>query len=344
MAAVACGATAQTKNGFDLSFSLVPRDQILQGGPPRDGIPALTRPEAIRASDASHLRPDDVVIGVELNGAARAYPLRILVWHEAANDVLGGAPIAVTYCPLCNSALVFDRRVAGQTLELGVSGLLYQSNVLLYDRARSGGTDSLWNQIQMRAVTGPAAKAGQSLRLLPSSMTTWSAWRAQHPETTVLSTNTGFGRDYAHSPYGPYFASDELMFPVDKKQHRKVDRLKNKDPMVLVSIGEEMKAYAVKDIAVDANQCGYVDDVVGGERIRLYPTAADSSARVVTAHGDAVPVAYLYWFSLDALLDRYQLYEPRRRPSNPAGGAARARSTLERPVGDDAVLQPACGP
>jgi hypothetical protein len=90
------------------------------------------------------------------------------MWHEAANDVVGGTPIAVTYCPLCNSPLVFDRRVAGRTLEFGVSGLLYESNVLLYDRAASGGAESLWNQIQMRAVTGPAARAGQSLRLLPS--------------------------------------------------------------------------------------------------------------------------------------------------------------------------------
>ena len=319
--AAASGAVAQEKNGFDLSFALVPRDQILQGGPPRDGIPALTRPEGVRAGEATYLRPDDVVIGVALDGEARAYPLRILMWHEAANDVLGGTPIAVTYCPLCNSALVFDRRVAGRTLAFGVSGLLYESNVLLYDRAASGGTESLWNQIQMRAVTGPAARAGQSLRLLPSSMTTWSAWRAQHPETTVLSTNTGFRRDYASSPYGPYFASDELMFPVEKKQRRKVDRLKNKDPMALVSIGAEMKAYAVKDIAAGANECGYVDDVVGGQRIRLYPTAADSSARVVTAHGDAVPVAYLYWFSLDALLDRFQLYEP--RPASGRSGSCR---------------------
>src|SRR5919198_438572 len=105
------------------------------------------------------------------------------------------------------------------------------------------------------------------------------------------------------------------------RAHHKVDRLKTKDPMVLVSIGGEMKAYAAKDIAADANECGYVDDVVGGHRIRLYPTAADSSARVVTAHGDAVPVAYLYWFSLDALLDRFQLYEP--RPASGRSGSCR---------------------
>jgi Protein of unknown function (DUF3179) len=314
LVSAACGAAAQTKNGFDVSHALVPLEQILEGGPPRDGIPALTQPENIRASGARYLRPDDVVIGVELKGEARAYPLRILVWHEAVNDVLGGTPIAVTYCPLCNSALVFDRRVEGRTLEFGVSGLLYQSNVLLYDRARSGGTESLWNQIQMRAVTGPAARAGQSLRLLPSSMIVWSDWRTRHPETTVLSINTGFGRDYANSPYGAYFASDELMFPVEKRQRRKVDRLRNKDPMVLVSTGGEMKAYAVKDLLADSSGRGFIEDVVGGQRIRLRPVENAGGARVENARGEPVPVAYLYWFSLNALLERYELYEPRRHP------------------------------
>jgi hypothetical protein len=310
--APAAGA-AETMNGFDLSFTLVPREQILRGGPPRDGIPALTAPKAIPAGEATYLGPDDVVVGVEIGGAARAYPLRILVWHEAANDVLGGAPIAVTYCPLCNSAMVFDRRVEGRALELGVSGLLYQSNVLLYDRRESGGTESLWNQIQMRAVAGPAAKAGRTLKLLPSAMTTWSDWRARHPGTTVLSTETGFGRDYATSPYGPYFATDELMFPVEKRQRRSVPRLKNKDPVVLVSVGGEMKAYAVKDLEADAKGRGYVEDVVGGRPIRLRPAPQAGGARVEARGGEPIPVAYLYWFSLNALLDRYTLYEPRTR-------------------------------
>lgn len=306
-------ATSQTMNGFDLSFVLVPRDQILAGGPPRDGIPALARPEAIPHDQATYLRPDDVVVGIALEGEARAYPLRILIWHEVANDVLGGKPIAVTYCPLCNSAMVFDRRVAGRTLELGVSGLLYQSNVLLYDRRAGGGTESLWNQIQMRAVAGPAARAGHALELLPSTMTTWSDWRARHPGTTVLSTRTGFDRDYADSPYGPYFATDELMFPVEKKQRRSVKRLGVKDPMVLVSLGGELKAYAVKDLEADARGRGYVEDVVGGRKVRLHPAPRAGGARVETPDGEPVPVAYLYWFSLNALLDRYTLYEPRPR-------------------------------
>lgn len=312
-AAGTAAAAAEELNGFDLSFVLVPRDQILRGGPPRDGIPALTRPEAIPAREATYLRPDDVVVGVELEGEARAYPLRILVWHEVANDVLGGTPIAVTYCPLCNSVMVFDRRVDGRTLEFGVSGLLYQSNVLLYDRRSSGGTESLWNQIQMRAVAGPAARAGHALALLPSTMTRWSEWRARHPGTTVLSARTGFGRDYADSPYGAYFATDELMFPVEKKPRRTIERLKNKDPMILVSVGGEMKAYAVKDVEADAGRGGYVEDVVGGRAVRLYPAAQAGGARVESPDGAPVPVAYLYWFSLNALLDRYTLYEPRAR-------------------------------
>ena len=296
-------------NGFDVSFSLVPVERILRGGPPKDGIPALTRPETIGARDAAFLGPDDLVIGVALGGEARAYPLRILVWHENANDVVGDVPVAVTYCPLCNSALVFDRRVGDRVLEFGVSGLLVDSNVLLYDRHAPLGRESLWSQVQMRAVTGPAAREGRQLRLLPSSLTTWARWREAHPETTVLSPGTGHSRPYDRSPYAAYFASDELMFPATARAPG-VRGLRNKDPVVVVQAGGMAKAYPVRDLRAAAGPTGIVEDVVGGVSLYLRPLPGGVGAEVSTVDGQPVPVAHLYWFSLRSLLPEVPVFEP----------------------------------
>jgi len=294
-------------NGFDLSYSLVEPERILRGGPARDGIPALTRPHAVPASEAAGLGPGDQVIGVALGGETRAYPLRILVWHEAANDVVGGVPVLVTYCPLCNSALVFDRRVGGRELEFGVSGLLLDSNVLLYDRRAAGGTDSLWNQVQARAVTGSAAAAGRRLVLLPSALTTWSDWLAAHPDTSVLSARTGHVRAYGTSPYAAYQASEGLMFPTSRSAPARGRR--NKDPMVLVHAGGAAKAYAVRDLRTAAKG-GVVEDQVGGVALRLRPISGSDGVEVTALDGRPVPVAFLFWFSLRALLPEVPVYEP----------------------------------
>jgi Protein of unknown function (DUF3179) len=118
-------AEAMTKNGFDVSNATIPAEQILSGGPPRDGIPAIDEPRFVDVLRVAFLRDKDIVIGLNINGKARAYPLRILIWHEIVNDTVGGKAVAVTYCPLCGTAMAFERTVAGKTLSFGVSGLLY---------------------------------------------------------------------------------------------------------------------------------------------------------------------------------------------------------------------------
>ena len=188
-------------------------EEILWGGVPKDGIPALTNPRRIAPAEATWLTDDELVFGVEINGDARAYPLRILDWHEMFNDVIGGVPVTLAYCTLCGSGILYDARVPGrdEPFVFGSSGFLYRSNKLMYDQA----THSLWNQFTGRPVVGPLTGSGIELEVLPVTIASWRDWRAAHPATTVLSLETGFERDYTPGkPYGAYFASPELMFPV----------------------------------------------------------------------------------------------------------------------------------
>ncbi|MCK5440086.1 MAG: DUF3179 domain-containing protein, partial [Gemmatimonadetes bacterium] len=157
----------------------------MSGGPPRDGIPALMSPAFELAGEVEWLRPQDRLLALERDGEAKAYPLRILNWHEIVNDDVGGEPIVVTYCPLCGTGMAFDPHVGDQRLDFGVSGLLYNSDVLMYDRQ----TESLWSQIEREAVTGTLR--GERLELKPLIHTTWAHWREQHPNGLVLSRDTG---------------------------------------------------------------------------------------------------------------------------------------------------------
>lgn len=216
----AAAAEGLVRNGFPLEPASIPADEIIPGGPPRDGIPSLEHPPAVRPADASW-EDDAMVMGVTVGDQARAYPTGILGRHELVNDTLGGTPILVSFCPLCGTGMVFDRRVDGEVLEFGVSGLLYQSDLLMYDRA----SESLWSQISAEAVTGP--RRGTRLDLLRSTMMSWGDWRRKHPGTTVLSRETGYDRDYDQSPYGDYATSEFVGFraPVDPRYHPKMPTL-----------------------------------------------------------------------------------------------------------------------
>jgi len=176
---------AQVKNGFDLEDALVPVDMIQSGGPPRDGIPALSRPRFVSAKEADFLEQTDRVLGITLNGVSRAYPIKILNFHEIVNDRFSDASVVVTFCPLCGTGIVFRGSIEGVDHSFGVSGLLYNSDVLLYDQQ----TESLWSQIGGRAISGP--RKGTPLERLPVTHTTWEDWLGRHPDTRVLSIDTG---------------------------------------------------------------------------------------------------------------------------------------------------------
>lgn len=177
---------------------LVDVDRLIPGGPPPDGIPAIDRPRFLRGADITFLDPGEPVLALEIGGEARAYPVQLLIWHEIVNDTVGGIPVAVTYCPLCNSALAFDRRAAGRVLDFGVSGLLYNSDLVMYDRQ----TRSLWPQIDGRAVAG--ALTGTELTPYAVTTLTWAEWWQAHPDGWVLSRDTGHQRDYGRNPYVGY--------------------------------------------------------------------------------------------------------------------------------------------
>lgn len=249
-------APAETvRNGFVLEPAAVPTAEILAGGPPRDGIPALDHPPTVSATQADWA-DDDLVLGILAGGEARAYPIAVLNWHELVNDTLGGEPILVSFCPLCGTGMVFDRRVAGKARGFGVSGLLYRSDLLMYDRE----SESLWSQISAEAVTGPLL--GQRLRLLRSRTDEWGRWRRDHPETTVLSRDTGHRRDYGRSPYGSYAQSRDVMFPVprDPRYHPKMPTLGLRVP------GEGARAYPASELA---RAGGSVEERFLGRSVRV---------------------------------------------------------------------------
>ncbi|PSW22066.1 DUF3179 domain-containing protein [Photobacterium sanctipauli] len=205
------GMQAASLNGFSLERSTIPAHEILSGGPGKDGIPALLKPKFVTAKNANFLNARDPVLGISVNGEHRAYPIKILNWHEVVNDTIQGKKVVITYCPLCGSGMAFSATLNGRTLTFGVSGLLYNSDVLLYDHQ----TESLWSQIKGKAVTGVAA--GQSLTQYPLTLTRWQQWQAQYPSTKVLSTDTGFSRNYQQDPYAGYQRSPRLFFPVANK-------------------------------------------------------------------------------------------------------------------------------
>ncbi len=180
--------------GFNLDPLLVPRADLAASPARKDDIPALSDPEAVAASAADWIEADEHVIGVTLGGQSRAWPLRVLAWHRIVNDTLAGEPIAVTWHPLTASAAVFSRHVGGETLQFGVSGLLYKQNLVFFDRRADPNRESLWSQVRRQAIGGPAA--GRRLDLIDCDLLPWAAWLRLHPDTTVLSPRTHYPIKY----------------------------------------------------------------------------------------------------------------------------------------------------
>jgi hypothetical protein len=259
-------------------------EEIVWGGVRKDGIPALTNPKLAPAADATYLEDDELVFGVEINGDARAWPLRILDWHEMLNDVVGGVPVTLAYCPLCGSGILYDARVPGYDAPFvfGSSGFLYRSNKLMYDQA----THSLWNQFTGRPVVGPLAGSGIELEVLPVTIASWRDWRARHPETRALSLDTGYQRDYSPGqPYGDYFASPDLMFPMLVPDQR----LAPKDYIFALRVDGHERAWSLADFAGGRVLNGEVTDlpvVLIGDAATRTVRAYESGGRDFAAGSD----------------------------------------------------------
>ncbi|RNC86524.1 MAG: DUF3179 domain-containing protein [Winogradskyella sp.] len=204
-------------------------DEVRWGGVIQDGIPPLRNPQMISADDATYLDGDNIVFGIEINGDFRAYPKRILAWHEMFTDTVGGIPVAGVYCTLCGTVILYKTEQDGKKYELGTSGFLYRSNKLMYDKE----TQSLWNTLWGKPVIGPLVDKGIELDYLSVVTTTWKDWKARHPETTVLSLKTGYNRNYGEGvAYNDYFSTDNLMFNVPE-----IDKsLKNKQSVLALRL------------------------------------------------------------------------------------------------------------
>jgi hypothetical protein len=236
IAALAAAVTGEAGTlRTDMSRALVPLEEIISGGPPPDGIPAIDRPSFVTPADAARwIAPKEPVLAVEIKGDARAYPLQILMWHEIVNDVVGGVPVAVTFCPLCNSGIVFERAVDGITLDFGTSGKLYKSDLVMYDRQ----SHSLWAQMEGRAIVG--ARAGTKLKLVSANTLSFEDWRATHLTGKVLSRDTGHTRKYGVNPYESY---DQPALRPFLFQDRPDPRRPPKERVVGVRVGEAARAY-----------------------------------------------------------------------------------------------------
>ncbi len=234
----ACGEEEPTSGDW-----LIPTNQIFDGGPGKDGIPALDNPEMTGAefASASFLDDTDLVIGYINGDDVRAYPHKILDWHEIINDEVNGHPVAITHCPLTRTSVGWEREYNGLITTFGVSGLLYQTNLMPYDRT----TNSTWSQQSLKAVNGPLI--GTEAKTFHMVETEWGTWKTLYPDTKVVSVNTGFSRNYQRYPYGSYRTAEGLIFAVTVTDNR----LPRKERVLGVIVNEMVKAYRFEDIAAE---------------------------------------------------------------------------------------------
>jgi len=255
--------------------SLIRLDEIRWGGVVQDGIPPLRNPEMISVENATYLQDDNIVFGIEVNGEARAYPKRILAWHEMFTDTIQGIPLAGVYCTLCGTVILYETTVNGVQHDIGTSGFLYRSNKLMYDQA----TQSLWSTLEGKPVVGPLVGQGIQMEYLSVVTTTWGEWRKKHPETGVLSLNTGHRRDYGEGvAYKNYFADDQLMFNVQRNDRR----LKNKESILAIKLPEfPEETTAISTRFLTKNKVYHLE--VGSKKLVVL-TDKSGANRVFNAH------------------------------------------------------------
>lgn len=281
---VTAAAPAKTLNGFEISDPLVPARLIKGGGPPRDGIPAIDSPRFVAAADAQHIADADRVLGLRVNNVAKAYPINILNYHEIVNDRFAATPVAITFCPLCGTGIAFNAVVDNTARSFGVSGLLYNSDVLMYDRE----TESLWSQILGKAVNGPSR--GQALEPVPVLHTTWADWRRRHPDTLVLAEPRSFLRNYNVDPYLGYADSKRIWFPVANRDNR----YPPKSVVIGAVIDGRPHAWPFAELPRERQ---ILTERIADLDITVEYDHATRAARITNARGDEVPSFTVFWFA-----------------------------------------------
>lgn len=295
---LAPASTVPRLNGFFLENPQIPPSEIISGGPPRDGIPAILDPEFVSPSQAdAFMEEDDIVLSVTHEGVTRAYPFRILNWHEVVNDQIGDFKFAATYCPLCGTAMVFERMVNGREMTFGVSGLLYRDNVLMYDHQ----TESLWNQLALQAQTGTMFKT--PLQWLPSQQLRYGRWKERFPDGDVLSTDTGFNRDYSRDPYTWVPETDGTLSDVPVLR----DDLEVKAWVFGILINGKARAYPLEVLQA---QPSFSDRFEGVD----LEVAYDADARELTLTradtGEQIPAVQSFWFAWQGFYPETTVFQP----------------------------------
>ncbi|MBC8194468.1 MAG: DUF3179 domain-containing protein [Acidimicrobiia bacterium] len=254
-------------NKFDDAFPdpLVDPNRIRSGGPPPDGIPPLDTPRFVTAQNVDFLQLNEPVLALRVGGESRAYPVQILTWHEIVNDTVGGIPVSVTYCPLCNTAVAYDRRLGDRILSFGTSGMLYNSALVMYDRQ----TESLWSHFTGEAIVG--LLVGEQATTYPVSTVAWGDWLATNPDGLVLSNDTGWSRDYGRNPYPGYDDVDTIPFLFDGDTD---GRLLAKERVIGIRRDNDSVAITLENLTDE----GVLDIDLAGQRISVWHRPGTASA------------------------------------------------------------------
>ncbi len=260
--------------------------KLLRGCPVKDCIPSIDEPEFETLAEAdTWLNDDDRVFGLVYNGVEKAYPQRILNWHEIVNDTVGGDPVGITFCPFCGTAVAFIRKVNGETTTFGVSGYLYNSDLIMYDRKEG----NLWQQLTLEAIIGPAARRNEELQWVGVSTTDWAYWKKQHPHTQVLSKPKNFIRDYDRYPYGSYEENSEVRFGAEVTDKR----LHPKDIVYGVVVNDQAKAYPLTKLELQPN----FQDKIGQVSVMINYAIDGTMTVTNVATKEQYKVQRSFWFA-----------------------------------------------
>ncbi|MCH7529612.1 DUF3179 domain-containing protein [Patescibacteria group bacterium] len=277
----------------------IPLDEILSGGPPKDGIPSIDSPKFIGIKEAEgFLKDSSVGLGIVYKGTKRFYPYQILVWHEIVNDTIADDPIVVTYCPLCATGVVFERKINGKPVEFGVSGKLWQSNLLMYNRSDNPENESLWSQVLGEAVLG--IFTGFRLSIIPSDTVLYGDWKKKYADTEVLSRNTGATRIYGSDPYGDYYTDDTVSFGATFSD----SRLHQKEIVLGIEVNGKFKAYHSPALTESTTT-----DTFDGELITIEKSDIGEVRMFIGENKTQLPYIAGFWFSWLAVHPNTELYK-----------------------------------
>lgn len=277
----------------------VPLNEILSGGPSKDGIPSIDNPKFLSVTEADKfLKDGEAGQGLCIGGDCRFYPYQIIVWHEIVNDSVGGQPALVTYCPLCATGIVYERKLDGKEVQFGTSGKLWQSNLVMYNRTSDPKKESLWSQVLGEAIVGEFT--GTKLHIVPSDVIKYGGWKKLHPDTKVLSQDTGFSRSYGQDPYAGYYTSDEVSFGASFNDKR----LGPKEFVLGIQINGKYKAYQSSVLKI-----GETKDSFNGESIFIDKNAEGEVRMFKGIRKEPLPHIGGFWFSWLGVHPDTELYK-----------------------------------